>query len=73
MHVLSNIALTYSTLRACTQGLWCCISSASSVLDGDGSTRSVTYEQRQLSEGDVAQLSQDFDIVIMAAGAGTNK
>ena len=39
----------------------------------DGDARSVTYERRQLSEGDVEQLSKDFDIVIMAAGAGTNK
>ena len=30
----------------------------------------VTYEKRNLSHTDLVQLSEDFDVVIIAAGAG---
>ena len=30
----------------------------------------VTYEKRNLSHTDLVQLSKDFDVVIVAAGAG---
>lgn len=32
--------------------------------------RSVTYEQRSIAMDDVARLSEEFDLVILASGAG---
>jgi hypothetical protein len=68
------------------QGLWDFIASQSSTGDnfedagrtGDTSNksdgdRSYTYEKKIITREDVSELSKDFDVVILAAGAGINR
>jgi hypothetical protein len=50
--------------------LWRLISNGDRDRDSD---KSCTYEKKVISQDDVAQLSKDFDIVILAAGAGVQK
>lgn len=35
--------------------------------------RSYTYEKRNITQSDMEQLSKDYDIVIIAAGAGERR
>lgn len=37
---------------------------------GESEAGTVTYERKHMSHTDLAQLSKDFDVVIVAAGAG---
>ena len=63
---------------AIPQGLWGLISSQSSISKTDTDTdidlcdrvRSYSYEKRTVTQSDVEQLSKEYDIVIIASGAG---
>lgn len=65
----------YNLSSSSSQGLWSLISSqcteeGAEEGGGDGRARSYTYERKDVTLADVAQLSKDFDIVIVASGAG---
>lgn len=59
-----------------SQGLWNAMCTAENEQkdmppsSGESEAGTVTYERKHLSHTDLAQLSKDFDVVIVAAGAG---